>query len=125
MKHGVISFSAAVLMTLLSAPLTAWADANPDFDDDAKPILRAQPGLLDANLDRQAVAFDGRLDGIQQVLVAERLGQKLARSVLHRAHAHGNVAMTRDEDDGNGVAEYSQFALEIQPAQAGQPHVEH
>jgi len=46
MKHGVISFSTAVLMTLLAAPLAAWADANPDFDDDAKPILRAQPGLL-------------------------------------------------------------------------------
>ena len=46
MKHGVISFSTAVLMTLLAVPLAAWADANPDFDDDAKPILRAQPGLL-------------------------------------------------------------------------------
>jgi len=46
MKQGVIFFSTAVLMTLLAAPLAAWADANPDFDDDAKPILRAQPGLL-------------------------------------------------------------------------------
>jgi hypothetical protein len=46
MKPGVISFSATVLMALLAAPLAAWADANPDFDDDAKPILRLQPGLL-------------------------------------------------------------------------------
>lgn len=33
-------------MTLLVAPALAWADHNPDFDDDAKPILRMQPGLL-------------------------------------------------------------------------------
>jgi hypothetical protein len=46
MKHGVISFSSAVLLTLLAAPLVAKADANPEFDDDAKPILRMQPGLL-------------------------------------------------------------------------------
>ena len=45
MKHGLI-LSSAVLVALLAAPLAAWADANPDFDDDAKPILKMQPGLL-------------------------------------------------------------------------------
>ena len=45
MKHGVISFSAA-LAAFLVTPLLVRADANPDFDDDAKPILRSQPGLL-------------------------------------------------------------------------------
>jgi hypothetical protein len=46
MKHGVIAFPSALLFALFAAPLAAWADANPDFDDDAKPILRMQPGLL-------------------------------------------------------------------------------
>jgi hypothetical protein len=46
MKHGLISFSTAMVAAFLAAPLAAWADANPDFDDDAKPLLRAQPGLL-------------------------------------------------------------------------------
>jgi hypothetical protein len=46
MKHGVISFSSVLLFSLVAAPLAAWADANPDFDDDAKPILHLQPGLL-------------------------------------------------------------------------------
>jgi hypothetical protein len=41
---GVIYCS--LTAALLVAPAMAWADANPDFDDDAKPILRAQPGLL-------------------------------------------------------------------------------
>jgi hypothetical protein len=43
MKTGVLSFS---LLALVAAPVVAWADANPDFDDDAKPILNAQPGLV-------------------------------------------------------------------------------
>jgi hypothetical protein len=30
----------------LAAPVAAWAHANPDFDDDARPILKMQPGLL-------------------------------------------------------------------------------
>src|ERR1700683_693665 len=46
MKHGLISFSSALIVALFAVPLAAWADANPDFDDDAKPILRMQPGLL-------------------------------------------------------------------------------
>jgi hypothetical protein len=46
MKHGVISFSSAFIVALFAVPLAAWADANPDFDDDAKPILKMQPGLL-------------------------------------------------------------------------------
>ena len=46
MKHAVISFSSALVVALFAMPLAAWADANPDFDDDAKPILKMQPGLL-------------------------------------------------------------------------------
>src|SRR5271156_2885626 len=46
MKHGVIYFCSALILALFAAPLAAWADANPDFDDDAKPILKMQPGLL-------------------------------------------------------------------------------
>ena len=46
MKHGIIYFSSALIAAFFAAPLAAWADVNPDFDDDAKPILRMQPGLL-------------------------------------------------------------------------------
>jgi hypothetical protein len=45
MKHGVI-FSSAVAATLL-AVVAARADSRPDFDEDAKPILRSQPGLVE------------------------------------------------------------------------------
>jgi hypothetical protein len=46
MKHGVIPLSSALLVAFFAAPLVARADANPNFDDDAKPILKMQPGLL-------------------------------------------------------------------------------
>jgi len=46
-------------MTLLATSLTAWADRNPDFDDDAKPILRMQPGLLAYVEDRFEVKDTG------------------------------------------------------------------
>jgi len=46
MKHGLISFFTALVIGLFAAPLVARADAYPDFDDDAKPILKMQPGLL-------------------------------------------------------------------------------
>jgi hypothetical protein len=46
MKHDVISLFPALALALISAPVAAWADANPDFDEDAKPILKAQPGLI-------------------------------------------------------------------------------
>jgi hypothetical protein len=46
MKHGVIYFSSALIVALFASPLSAWADARPDFDDEAKPILKMQPGLL-------------------------------------------------------------------------------
>jgi hypothetical protein len=46
MKHGVISFPSILIVAFFAAPVVAWAHANPDFDDDAKPILKMQPGLL-------------------------------------------------------------------------------
>jgi hypothetical protein len=46
MKHGVISLFSALLVAFLAAPSVARADANPSFEDDAVPILRHQPGLL-------------------------------------------------------------------------------
>jgi len=46
MKHGVISFPSILIVAFFTAPVVAWAHANPDFDDDAKPILKMQPGLI-------------------------------------------------------------------------------
>ncbi len=47
MKYGTILFPTVCALALLAAPQVARADAHPDFDDDATPILRMQPGLID------------------------------------------------------------------------------
>jgi hypothetical protein len=45
MKNSLLLSS--VTLALVAAPLLVRADANPDFDDDATPILRVQPGLVE------------------------------------------------------------------------------
>jgi hypothetical protein len=72
-----------------------------------------------------AVAFDGRVDGVEQHLLVERLGEKVGRAGLHRAHRHRNVPVPRDEDDRQRDACLGQLLLKGESAHARQPHVEH
>jgi hypothetical protein len=46
MKRDFFFFHLLTAVALLAMPVLARADHNPDFDDDATPILRMQPGLL-------------------------------------------------------------------------------
>src|SRR5712692_1107231 len=71
------------------------------------------------------MALDRLCDRIQQVLVDEGLGQELHGSCFHRAYRGPNIAMPRDEHDGNFEADLGHPRLEIQPAQARQPDIEH
>src|SRR5262245_30514158 len=48
-----------------------------------------------------AVQGQAALHRIKQLLVTERLGQKLDGSRLHGPDGHWDVAVTGDEDDGN------------------------
>jgi hypothetical protein len=41
------------------------------------------------------------LNRIQQILLAERFGEKLYGSRLHGSHSHGNVAVRSYKDDRN------------------------
>src|ERR1039458_6895894 len=59
MKHGIISFTSALIVALVAAPLAPWAGARPDFDDDAKPILRVQPNLIQEVESRYEVKDSG------------------------------------------------------------------
>src|SRR5580704_15751208 len=59
------------------------------------------------------VLFQRDLNRIQQVLVAERLGQELDGSRFHGSHRHGDVAVAGDKDDGNMNTSLSQLALKI------------
>src|SRR5262249_32621639 len=59
-----------------------------------------------------------------QVLLAQRLGQEFDRTGLHGAHAHRDVAVSRDEDDRNADIVPDQLSLKIEAAQTRKPDVE-
>src|SRR5215813_8792807 len=84
-----------------------------------------QPGDGRRRLALQAVALDARVDGVEQLLIAERLAQELDRPRLDRAHRHRDVAVAGNEDDGKMDARLRQLLLEREAARARQSHVEH
>jgi hypothetical protein len=57
------------------------------------------------------VTLQGLLDGVEQFLVAEGFGEKLHRSGLHGVHRRRNVAVARDEDNGEVDLGGGQLAL--------------
>ena len=61
--------------------------------------------------------------GIQQVLIPERLREKVDRAGLHGADRHRHVAMASDEDDGNFDIQLRQLALEIETAAHGKSDI--
>src|SRR5262245_60623776 len=73
----------------------------------------------------RTIAGQAKLNGIEKILVAERLGEELDRTPLHCLHRHRDVAMARDEDDRDLPVCRSQLALEIEAALAGQSDIEH
>src|SRR6202047_2719395 len=76
-------------------------------------------------LQPRAISREAQLDRVQQVLIAERLGQKLDRSSLYRLNGHRDIAVSGDEDDRNVNIRRRELSLKIETASAGQPDIEH
>src|SRR6516225_8276229 len=70
------------------------------------------------------IASEAELNGIEEVLIAERLGKELNRAALHRLHRHRDVAMPGDEDDREFPVRRGKLALKIKAALPRQPDVE-
>src|SRR5882724_8966289 len=76
-------------------------------------------------LARLAIALQRLLNGVEQVLIAEGLGQKLHCPGFHSLHSHRDIAVAGDEDDGNLHVSLSHPLLQIKTAEARQTHVKH
>ena len=63
-----------------------------------------------------AVAFQGNLNRIQQILIAEWFGQEFDRPRLHGPHGHGDITVAGDKYDRNANVSLGQLVLEIEPA---------
>src|SRR5580693_3308715 len=59
----------------------------------------------------RTAARKAELNGVEEVLIAVRLGQELNGTPLHRLHRHRDVAVPRDEDDREFPVCRSELAL--------------
>src|SRR3954470_20164418 len=71
------------------------------------------------------IARKAELDGIKQILLAERLGKELDGAALHRLHRHRDISVGCDEDDWEFPLSGGELALEIKTASPRQSHIQH
>src|SRR5437868_1992123 len=86
---------------------------------------RPQRGYCLFVLQPPAISREAQLNRVQQVLIAEWLGQKLDRSSLYRLNRHRDVAVSGNKDDRNMNVRGRQLSLKIETASAGQSDIEH
>src|ERR1700738_4654802 len=70
------------------------------------------------------MASQRALDCFQQRFAGYGFGEEVFGARLYRAHAGGNISMTRHEDDRPAVRQLREFFLELQTAQGRHPNVE-
>src|SRR5262245_38701521 len=72
-----------------------------------------------------AVPLQCEMNRIQEIQVAERLGQEFDCPRFHCADAHRNVTVAGNEHYRNTNVSRRKLALKIQSAQSTQPNVQH
>ena len=71
------------------------------------------------------VALERDGDGVEQILIAERLDQEIDGPGFHRPHRHRHVAVPGDEDDRYVDIRLGELGLKVEPAALRQPDIEH
>src|ERR1700722_9617441 len=70
------------------------------------------------------VPSQSRMNGIQEILVVEGLGEKLHGPRLHGSYRHRDVVMRSDENDRNLNIGFGELALQSESADPRQPDIE-
>ena len=71
-----------------------------------------------------AITREADLNGVEELLITERLGKELNGTTLHRLHRHRDVAVPCDEDDWEFPVRRGELALKFKTALPRQPDVE-
>ena len=71
-----------------------------------------------------AITREAELNGVEDLLITERLRKELSGTTLHRLHRHRDVAVPRDEYDRDLPVRRGELALKIKTALSRQPDVE-
>src|SRR5579863_2521322 len=64
-------------------------------------------------------------NSVQEVLIADRLGEEFDRPSLHGANTHWNIAVASEKDYGDTNVSRCQLTLNIDATQSGQSDVQH
>src|ERR1700756_4974490 len=72
-----------------------------------------------------AISLQCDANSIQQILIAEGLGEKFDGSSFHSADTHGNVAVAGEKDYRNTSFFRCELALKIESTQARKSDVKH
>ena len=67
-----------------------------------------------------SVSFNPGLDGVQHILLAQRLGQQLDRAGFYRPHRNRDITMGTDENHRKVYIELAQYLLKLQTAPSRQ-----
>src|SRR6267143_6177143 len=94
----------------------AGDDQSKDFPLTRRQLLHSRPkaGELGTFMSRRGVSLECLTHRGGEILLPERLREKLHRSRLHRAHAHRDGTVSRDEDDGNWSLLRVEYTHEVQ-----------
>src|SRR5882672_9921321 len=103
----------------------AVRDLNHDLALPGAQRLEAFPegGQSSFILPPSAIAREAEPNGVEEILITERLGQELNGTTLHRLHRHRDVAVPCDEDDWKVPVRRSELALKLETALPRQSHV--
>src|SRR5277367_2875756 len=71
-----------------------------------------------------AITREADLNGVEELLITERLRKELNGTTLHRLHRHRDVAVPCDEDDWEFSVRRRELALKVETALPRQPDVE-
>src|SRR5437879_13057490 len=74
---------------------------------------------------RHAITIDRLADGIEEVLLAKRLREKLDRAGFPGPDRHGDITVPGEKDDRQRRVRVGEFLLKVEAAQPRQADVEH
>ena len=131
MARAISSFPVPVsprISTVESVGATASTSPSIARSGALVPMMPSKPSSEPPRSDghrRFALPGDRLFDRPEQIPINQWLGQELMGAGFHRPNRHRNVAVSGEEDDRDLLVCPGKLLLKIEPAQAGQLHVQH
>jgi hypothetical protein len=128
-RPAAVNFHRCFSNAHIAGDLLAEAALHDLKHDIAFPGAQRREALLEGGQSllivlRGTIAREAEVNGIEELLIPERLGKEFDGAAFHRLDRHGDIAVSGDEDDRKLPLRCRQLALKIKTALTGQSHVE-